>query len=98
MSVVPVPTSVVSSQRVPPLRNGDRLTRVEFERRYARMTHIKNIELIEGVVYMPSPVRLESHGEPHVYLTTWLGYYVSKTPGLRTGDNSTVRLDEDNEP
>ena len=49
----------------PPLENGDRLTRCEFERRYDAMPHIKKAELIEGVVYMASPVRFKSHGEPH---------------------------------
>lgn len=30
---------------IPPLENGDRLTRIEFERRYAAMPHLKNAEL-----------------------------------------------------
>lgn len=84
---------------VPPLENGDRLTRQEFERRYRAMPDVKKAELIEGMVYMPSPVRLKKHGKPHTVVSAWLGYYLSKTPGLDLfGDNSTVRLDEDNEP
>lgn len=84
---------------VPPLENGDRLTRAEFERRYAAMPQVKKAELIEGMVHMPSPVRLRRHGRPHTILSGWLVYYASKTPGLELfGDNSTVRLDEDNEP
>jgi hypothetical protein len=84
---------------VPPLENGDRLTRAQFERRYRAMPDVKKAELIEGVVYMPSPVRSRRHAKPHLILSTWLGYYLSKTPGLSTfGDNGTVRLDEDNEP
>src|SRR5205823_10671630 len=93
---IPVPQP---SRAVPPLVNGDRLTRVEFERRYAAMPDVNKAELIEGIVYMPSPVRQTSHGKPHVILASWLGYYISKTPDLEDfGDNSTVRLDEDNEP
>jgi len=85
--------------QAPPLENGDRLTRVEFERRYAAMPWVKKAELIEGLVYMPSPVRVKRHSKPHVILSSWLGYYLSKTPGLEDyGDNGTVRLDEDNEP
>ena len=42
---------------LPPLENGDRLTRREFERRYHAMPHLRKAELIEGTVYMPSPVR-----------------------------------------
>jgi Uma2 family endonuclease len=82
------------------LENGDRLTRAEFERRYRAMPQIKKAELIEGIVHMPSPVRIQRHGVPHARLCTWLGYYVSKTSGLedRLADNTTARLDEDNEP
>jgi Uma2 family endonuclease len=82
----------------PPLQSGDRLPRPEFERRYRAMPHVKKAELIEGVVYMPSPVRFEAHGEEHVDLTTWMGTYKALTPGVRAGDNSTVRLDLENEP
>jgi hypothetical protein len=49
---------------VPALENGDRLTRAEFERRYEAMPHLKKAELIEGVVYVPSPVRHRQHGAP----------------------------------
>jgi Uma2 family endonuclease len=86
-------------QVTPPLVNGDRLTRDEFERRYRAMPGVKKAELIEGVVYMPSPVRFEAHSKPHAILGAWLVYYASKTPGLLGfGDNGTVRLDNDNEP
>ena len=81
-----------------PLENGDRLTREEFERRYAARTDIKKAELIEGVVYMPSPVRFAGHGEPHSWVLTWLGIYCAFTPGVRVADNATIRLDSDNEP
>jgi hypothetical protein len=49
---------------VPALENGDRLTRAEFECRYEAMPHLKKAELIEGVVYVPSPVRHRQHGAP----------------------------------
>ena len=83
---------------MPLLENGDRLTRDEFERRYRAMPHVKKAELVEGIVYMPSPVRLKKHGEPQVDLVTWVGIYKSSTPGTIAGDNSTARLDLDNEP
>lgn len=87
-----------SIAQVPPLQSGDRLTRREFERRYKAMPDVKKAELIEGVVYMPTPVRFEDHGEPHGYTVGWLAVYCAATPGVRLGDNSTVRLDMDNEP
>lgn len=81
-----------------PLENGDRLTRIEFERRYDAMPYIKKAELIEGVVYVPSPVRSASHAQPHAFIITWLGVYAAATPGVEINDNATVRLDPDNEP
>jgi Uma2 family endonuclease len=83
---------------VPALENGDRLTRAEFERRYEAMPHLKKAELIEGVVYVPSPVGHRQHSSPHAHLITWLGLYTANTPGVEVGDNGSVRLDLDNEP
>jgi hypothetical protein len=97
-STSPVTTPSKRSS-VPLLVNGDRLSRDEFERRYRAMPGVNKAELIEGVVYMPSPVRYESHSKPHMILGAWLVQYVAKTPGLNGyGDNGTVRLDNDNEP
>jgi len=83
---------------IPPLENGDLLTRAEFERRYTAMPKLKKAELIEGIVYMASPLRFEPHAEPHADLMGWLWNYKIATPGVRLGDNPTVRLDVDNEP
>lgn len=83
---------------IPPLEAGDHLTRCEFERRYEARPEIKKAELIEGVVYMPSPVRIKGHGRPHGRIMTWLGTYVVATPGVDLADNTTIRLDLDNEP
>ena len=84
-------------QQPPPLFNGDHLTRVEFERRYTAQPHLNKAELIEGVVYMPSPVHLENHSKPHSRIVGWLFNYVAATPGTDFGDNATVRLDRENE-
>jgi Putative restriction endonuclease len=96
-----VPTKTTTEPTLtalPPLEPGDHLTRDEFERRYEAMPHVKKAELIEGIVYMPSPVRLDQHGEPQATLIWWLGSYRALTPGVRVGDNATVRLDLENEP
>ena len=91
---VPITTSEDRSkwQTLPPLRAGDRLTRAEFERRYEAMPHVKKAELIEGVVYMPSPVYIPSHASPHAWIMTWLGVYASLTPKLKLADNGSLRL------
>ena len=83
---------------VPPLENGDRLTRVEFERRYAAMPEHVRAELVEGVVIMASPVRHTMHGAPHADLISWATFYRASTPGVLGGADATVRLDLDNEP
>jgi Uma2 family endonuclease len=88
----------MAAGRIPELVAGDRLTRDEFERRYEAMPNVHKAELIEGVVYMPSPVRQGLHARPHSDVVTWLGTYRASTPGVDTGDNGTVRLDLDNEP
>ncbi len=88
----------LTQRTIPPLESGDRLTRHEFERRYSAMPHVKKAELIEGIVYMASPLRFNSHGKPHGDLIIWLGTYKVYTPGVELGDNATVRLDLDNEP
>ena len=83
---------------IPPLENGDRLNRYEFERRYNAMLHLRKAELIEGVVYMAAALRFRSHGQPHGRIITWLGNYEAATNGVELGDNPSVRLDLDNEP
>jgi Uma2 family endonuclease len=82
---------------LPPLENGDRLTRLEFERRYQAMPKVKKAELIEGVVYMASPLSF-THAKPHGSLITWLGVYQVATPQVEMGIEPTVRLDIENAP
>ncbi len=93
-----IPTTLVAPPRKSSLETGDHLTRHEFERRYDAIPDLKKAELIEGVVYMPSPVRFDQHGSPHADVMAWLGVYRAGTPGVRVGDNSSIRLDLDNEP
>ncbi len=91
-------TAISPILTIPPLENGDKLTRHEFERRYHAMPNLKKAELIEGVVYMASPVRAKQHGKPHARIMGWLGTYEAATPGVEALDNITVLLDTDNEP
>jgi len=83
--------------RIPPLEQGDHLTRGEFERRYQAMPQVKKAELIEGVVYVPSPVRFGHHADPHGQMIGLLYVYNVHTPGTWMATDGTVRMDMDNE-
>ncbi len=98
MAVLTTRVQPAEPATVPALENGDSLTRAEFERRYEAMPELKKAELIEGVVYVGSPVRYRRHGKPHGQLMGWLAVYVAGTPGVGAGDNASIRLDLDNEP
>ncbi|MGL4497883.1 MAG: Uma2 family endonuclease, partial [Planktothrix sp.] len=84
-------------QIYPPLENGDRLSYREFERRYAAMPTDQKAELIEGVVYMASPLRFTTHAKPHADLIGLLWTYKMATPRTEIGIEPTLRLDSDNE-
>jgi Uma2 family endonuclease len=100
MATASIPSSAAPPNGSPPprLENGDRLTREEFERRYEAQPDLKKAELIDGVVYMPSPVRHRRHGKPHFDMIGWLGRYTAATPGVEGGHNSSLRLDLNSEP
>lgn len=82
--------------RVPALETGDHLSRAEFQRRYEAMPHIKKAELVEGVVYMASPVGAK-HARAHTIIAGWALAYAAGAPGVEALDNATVILDADNE-
>ena len=81
----------------PSLESGDHLTREEFHARYCERPDIKKAELVEGVVYVASPVRARAHGRPHGAMMAWLGTYQATTPDVWLLDNATLRLDAPNE-
>jgi hypothetical protein len=98
VATVSTQTNLLGAENgLPPLEAGDRLTRVEFERRYEAMPHVKKAELLEGVVHMPSPVRAQSHGRPHAHVPTLVddaGLYKSEIfPGLWLDAAALVRGD-----
>lgn len=84
-------------QDPPPLENGDRLSSREFLRRYEAMPELRKAELIQGIVYMPSPVSA-NHSEPDGIIQTWLGVYAAHTPGVKCYPNTTVVLGPRNTP
>ena len=92
---IPNPTK---TQRIPRLENGDHLSAGEFVERYEAVPGLKKAELIDGVVYVPSPTRWNLHAVPHQAMLTWLGTFWANTPGTQAGDNGTLRLDLENVP
>jgi Uma2 family endonuclease len=81
----------------PLLANGDHLTQSEFHWRYERMPELKKAELIEGVVYMSSPVGCDFHAGHDLELHVWLGTYMAATLGVKAYANGTWILNEKNE-
>jgi Uma2 family endonuclease len=76
-----------------PLLEGDSLTSEEFLRRWEEMPDVKHAELIDGIVYMPSPVR-RNHGEFQMFLAGWLSFYSMSTRGCRSSMDATWLMAE----
>ncbi|QDV85133.1 hypothetical protein TBK1r_40870 [Stieleria magnilauensis] len=66
-------TNAEYSSPVPILNSGDVLDSDEFFRRYAASPGNVAAERINGRVYLMSPLRAASHGDPHALFATWLG-------------------------
>lgn len=79
-----------------PLRNGEHLSRAEFERRWENTPQLRMAELIEGIVFMPPPISA-THSDSHDELHHCLSTYARATPGTRSCITPSVRLDNKNE-
>jgi len=80
--------------RQPELQNGDRMSRDEFIRRWEQIPELKHAELIEGVVYLSSPVS-RRHGKYDSLLGAWLHYYAAAVgEDLEIDQNTTLFLGE----
>jgi Uma2 family endonuclease len=79
-----------------PLTSGDRMTRAQFHPAYKQMGEGYRAELIGGIVYEPSPLRL-SHGKDHLRLGMIFDTYAARTPGVEAADNATVILGAEDE-
>lgn len=78
------------------LCNGDSMTQKQFHILYGRMPEDYRAELIGGIVYEPSPLGY-SHGAVDMRLTTLLGHYSAKTPGVGCATNATVIMSDEDE-
>src|SRR6266851_963876 len=70
----------LETKKLPPLEPGDNLDQKTFHARYEAMPDGTRAELIEGVVYMPSPLK-NPHGRGHSRVMHWLVSYQATTPG-----------------
>src|SRR5262249_24787272 len=97
LQTVPSPSTALHGRHLPPLEAGDHLDQVTFHARYEAMPPDFRAELIGGVVFVPSPLRLE-HGVSHALVMGWLIHYWIATPGTQVWDNTTAILGDDSEP
>src|SRR5208337_1041307 len=88
-------TKVVDSPRT--LVEGQRLDQPTFHALYEAMPPGTRAELIDGVVYMPSPLG-SAHGRAHFPVIAWLSSYVENTPGIEGLGNATTILSWKSEP
>ena len=86
-------TTSVQTPTLPPLVPGERLDRATFHARYEAMPPRTRAELINGVVYMTSPLGID-HGGTGPLVAYWLTSYRIKTPGVAVYENTTVILDD----
>lgn len=74
------------------LDSGDRLDREEFHRRYEARPDIRRAELVEGVVYVPSPTRFTWHDDQVMATHLWVGTYALTHPDVKAGGNASLFL------
>ena len=83
----------------PLLGNGDVMSREEFHRLYSECEGYERVELIEGVVYLPSPTMFEGHTREQTLMLEWLLAYTAGRPeAAEAGGPGSVLLDDINEP
>jgi Uma2 family endonuclease len=83
-----MPSSLVTAVE---LVTGQRMDVEEFLRRWEKLPDLKNAELIEGVVYVSSPLSLE-HARRDIRIHWWLAQYADATPGCQGGSAGTWRM------
>jgi Uma2 family endonuclease len=88
-------TPVIDPPRT--LVEGQRFDQPTFHALYEAMPPGTRAELIDGVVYMPSPVSY-THGKAELPVLIWLDYYAEKTANVEALGNVTTILGRKNEP
>jgi Uma2 family endonuclease len=68
-----------------------KMTRERFLRIWDELPELKHAELINGVVFVGSPVGI-GHSDWDMSAHWWLKAYAHATPGLRAGNNATWHM------
>ncbi len=79
-----------------PIENGAVMSGEEFLLLYEAATELEHVELIEGIIYMPSPVSVPSHGQKQLLMLEWLATYAALHSGVEASGPGTVVLDSKN--
>ncbi len=82
---------------VPPFQNGDAMDQPTFHALYVGTPKGFRAELIEGIVYMASPVQLR-HGGPSLKVSQWLGAFADELEGSQAYNEITAILAANSEP
>jgi hypothetical protein len=73
------------------LVTGMRMTREEFLAAWEELPDLKRAELIDGEVWVASPVRID-HWQPEGLIGLWLGMFSLRTIGCQFGHNGTWEM------
>lgn len=84
-------------KRVRSLFNGDRMQQPEFHRRYEACPEDEKWELVGGVVYIASPLKLK-HSDYDGEIGYLMEAYRRATPGTHVTHNASAILGEESEP
>lgn len=88
--IVTPPAEATIAPRIT-LHSGDVMSRTEFHDRYEHTAKGFKAELIDGVVFVASPVQLK-HSRPDNLFHGLLAFYEARTPGVESAANATVLL------
>lgn len=91
-----LPDNLPANSPLAELHSGDKMTREEFHRAYEEMPEDFQAELIGGIVYVASPLKLP-HGKFHLTLGSLFCAYEAVTSGVIAADNVSVFLSHEDE-